>query len=72
MSEIINIPFSKTNGVYTLQDALNLTQEQIDELGEAGLEAMKQQRFDNWYAIITAPTPEVVEEEPQVDPQAEV
>ena len=70
MSEIINIPFSKTNGVYTLQDALNLTQEQIDELGEAGLEAMKQERFDNWYAIVTAPSPapEIVEE--PVQPEA--
>lgn len=54
--EIINIPFTKTDGVYTLQDALNLTQAQIDALGDDGIEAMKQQRFDNWLAVITAPS----------------
>lgn len=59
MSGIINIPFTKTNGTYTLQDALNLTQAQIDELGDAGLEALKQQRFDNWLAIVTAPSVEL-------------
>lgn len=60
MNEIINIPFTKTDGVYTLQDALNLTQTEIDTLGEIGLEAMKQQRFDNWIAVITAPATEDV------------
>lgn len=52
MSEIINIPFIKSNEQYTFQDALNLTQDEIDALGENGLEAMKQQRFDNWLAVI--------------------
>jgi hypothetical protein len=57
--QLINIPFTKTDGVHKLQDALNLTQEEIDALGDAGIEAMKQQRFDNWVAFITAPSPEV-------------
>ena len=57
--QLINIPFTKTDGVHTLQDALNLTQDEIDALGDAGLEAMKQQRFDNWVAFITAPVPEM-------------
>lgn len=65
MADIINIPFTKTNGTYTLQDALNLTQEEIDALGEDGMEAMKQQRFDNWLAIVTAPAPDP---EPEVIP----
>lgn len=56
--QLINIPFTKTDGVHKLQDALNLTQEEIDALGEAGLEAMKQQRFDNWVAYVTSPVPE--------------
>jgi hypothetical protein len=55
----INLPFVKTDGVNTLHDALNLTQTEIDALGEAGLEAMRQQRFDNWIAVITAPVPEL-------------
>jgi hypothetical protein len=52
--KLINIPFTKTDGANNLRDALNLTQEEIDALGEAGLEAMKQQRFDNWVATITS------------------
>lgn len=58
----INIPFIKTDGVYTLRDALNLTQAEIDALGDAGLEALKQERFDNWVAFITAPVPDQPEE----------
>jgi hypothetical protein len=61
-ASIINIPFIKTDGVYTLSDALNLTQAEIDALGEDGLEAMKQERFENWVAFITAPVPEQPEE----------
>lgn len=57
--QLINIPFTKTDGVYKFQDALNLTQEEIDVLGDAGIEAMKQQRFDNWVAYITAPVSEI-------------
>lgn len=64
MQEIVHIPFSVSDGVFTLNDALNLTQQQIDELGDDGLEAMKQQRFDNWIAIIKAP--------PVEEPVAEV
>jgi oligoendopeptidase F len=52
---MINIYFEKTNGQYTFKDALNLTQAEVDALGEEGIEALKQQRFDNWLAIITAP-----------------
>lgn len=67
-AQLINIPFTKTDGVYKFQDALNLTQEQIDVLGDAGIEAMKQQRFDNWVAYITAPVPEV---DPQTEEQVD-
>jgi hypothetical protein len=64
--QLINIPFTKTDGVHKLQDALNLTQEEIDALGDAGIEAMKQQRFDNWVAFITAPS---LETEPETEEQ---
>jgi hypothetical protein len=66
-AKIINIPFTKTDGTYKLQDALNLTQAEIDALGDDGLEAMKQQRFDNWVAFITAPVPATDENAEQVD-----
>jgi hypothetical protein len=51
----IPLPFIKTDGVHTLKDALHLTQAEIDALGDAGIEAMKQKRFDDWVAFITAP-----------------
>lgn len=54
ISQLINIPFTKTDGINKLQDTLNLMQDEIDTLGEAGLEAMKQQRFNNWIAYITS------------------
>lgn len=66
-TELINIPFTKTDGINTLQDALNLTQEEINDLGDAGLEAMKQQRFNNWVAYITAPVPAINENAEQID-----
>ena len=50
---MIKIDFTKTDGVYTLQDALYLPDDHT--LTETDIEAMKQQRFDNWLAVITAP-----------------
>jgi heme/copper-type cytochrome/quinol oxidase subunit 2 len=50
---MINIDFTKTDGVYTLQDALWLEDDHI--FTDAQIEAMKQERFDNWVAIITTP-----------------
>ena len=62
-TQLINIPFSKTDGVHTLHDALNLTQTEIDALGDDGIEAMKQERFDNWVTFITTPAPDPEPEE---------
>ena len=64
--EKIKIDFTKTSedGVYSFSDALHLpinhayTDEEI--------EAMKQQRFDNWLNMILNP-PEPVVEEPVVE-----
>ena len=55
MTDLTHIHFTKTDGVNTLQDALHLTQAEIDALGEDGIEAMKQKRFDDWVAFITTP-----------------
>jgi len=59
----IDFEFDTPHGVF--RDALHLpddhgmTDEQID--------AMKQQRVDNWIAIVTAPPEEVVEETPPTE-----
>jgi hypothetical protein len=59
----IDFEFDTPHGVF--RDALHLpddhgmTDEQID--------AMKQQRVDNWLAIVNAPPAEVVEETPPTE-----
>ena len=49
----MNIIFEKTDGVYTLRDAIVLPEGVI--MNEEETEAMKQERFDNWVKIITTP-----------------
>ena len=46
----INFEFDTQYGMY--RDALHLPDDQT--FTEAEIEAMKQQRFDNWYALVTA------------------
>jgi hypothetical protein len=58
---MIKIDFEKTDGTYTFRDALHL--EDDHTFSEQQIEAMMQQRFNNWVAIITAPTPEPAQEE---------
>lgn len=53
---MIKIDFEKTNGVYTLRDALHL--EDDHTFSEQEIEAMKQARFDKWLAIINTPSTE--------------
>ena len=50
------IDFEITQSGYTLRDALVLPDDHT--LTDAEIEAMKQARFDKWYAILTTP-PEV-------------
>lgn len=58
-------PFTIKKGQLEYSDAI-IVEDDV-ELTEQELEALKQERFDNWYAIITAPpiegTEEVVAEE---------
>ena len=49
----MNIPFEITQNGYTLRDALNLDDNHT--FTDAEIEAMKQERFDNWYTILTTP-----------------
>jgi hypothetical protein len=49
----MTIDFEITQNGYTLRDALVLPDDHV--LTDAEIEAMKQARFDNWYAIITTP-----------------
>ena len=57
--EMIKINFSIDNGTYSFSDALHLPANHT--YTEQEIEAMKQARFDNWVAIITAPPVEAPE-----------
>lgn len=54
---MITIEFEKTDGTYTLKDAIVLPDDH--GLTDVEIEAIKQKRFDDWVAIVTAPQPEV-------------
>jgi len=55
------IDFEKSNNTYTLKDAIILPDDH--GLTDAEIETIKQDRFNNWLAIVTAPP---VEDAPNV------
>ena len=59
----IDFEFDSQYGVF--RDALHLPEDH--GMTDAEIQAMKQQRFDNWIAIVTAPPAEVVEETPPTE-----
>lgn len=59
------IKFEISQDGYTLKDAIVLDDNHT--LTDEQIEAMKQKRFDDWYAIVTAPQPEY-----QVDENGEL
>lgn len=54
------IDFEISQNGYTLKDAIILPDDH--GLTDAQIEVIKQQRFDDWYAVVTAPYEEVIEE----------
>jgi hypothetical protein len=56
----IDFEFDSPHGVF--RDALHLPEDHT--FTDAEIEAMKQQRYDNWWAIVNAPPSETVEETP--------
>lgn len=55
---MLRIRFEKTDGKNTFNDALIFTQAEYDVLNQQQIEEIKQQRFDNWLAIINYVPPE--------------
>jgi hypothetical protein len=52
--------FELTHDVYGVyRDAIAMDPEEYNALTEGQIAAMKQQRFDNWVAVITAPSEDV-------------
>jgi hypothetical protein len=61
MEDIINqidgkvqVIFEKSDSGRTFRDALWMTQEEYAATPAATIDAMKQERFDNWLAIVNA------------------
>jgi len=59
----IDFEFDSQYGVF--RDALHLPENH--GMTDAEIQTMKQQRFDNWIAIVTAPPAEVVKETPPTE-----
>ena len=57
---MITIEFEITRDGFTLKDAIVLPD--THGLTDAEIEAIKQKRFDDFLAIVTAPQPEVIDE----------
>ena len=55
---MVKIDFSFSSQHGTFSDALHLPDDH--GLTQAEIDAMQQQRFDNWIAVITAPSPNYV------------
>lgn len=60
---MIKIDFEFESQFGTYKDALYLPEDHT--FTEEQIEAMKQERFDNWIAIVTAPPAEITEETPE-------
>jgi hypothetical protein len=56
INNTVRFEFEKMHGDIVFRDAITLPSDHT--LTESDIEAMKQERFDNWVAIITAPPPE--------------
>ena len=48
----MSLPFSITNGIYTLKDAIVGTADYINNLNADQIIEIQQQRFTNWLSII--------------------
>ena len=57
---MISIQYEITTDGFTFKDAIVLPADHGYALAQ--LEEIKQKRFDDWYAIVTAPSEEVEEE----------
>ena len=58
-SGYVTINFERTDGTYTLVDAIVLSEEEHINTTQEQLEAMQQKRWDDWYAIVSVQNEEV-------------
>jgi hypothetical protein len=75
MEDIINridgkvqVIFEKTDGTQTYRDAIWMSEEEYANTASSTIDSIKQERFDNWLAIINAMPTEAPAEEPAAEP----
>ena len=75
MEDIINridgkvqVIFEKTDGNQTYRDAIWISEEEYANTASSTIDSIKQERFDNWLAIINAMPTEAPVEEPAAEP----
>lgn len=61
MEDMVQIPFTYTDGTFNYSDALWLPADH--SFTEEQIEAMKKERFDNWKAFVLNPPPIPTDEE---------
>ena len=57
----VAIRFTKTDGIYTLSDAIVGDKADIAALSEADIANIQQNRWEKWYAVVTSPPEDVVD-----------
>lgn len=67
---MIKIDFTIEKDSLSFTDAIVLPDDH--DMTDAEIEAMKQARFDAWYAIVTAPSEDEPVEEPVEEPVSEI
>jgi hypothetical protein len=75
MEDIINridgqvqVIFEKTDSNQTYRDAIWMTEEEYANTASSAIDSIKQERFDNWLAIINAMPTEAPAEGPAAEP----
>jgi hypothetical protein len=75
MEDIINridgqvqVIFEKTDGNQTYRDAIWMSEEEYANTASSTIDSIKQERFDNWLAIINAMPTEAPADVPAAEP----
>jgi hypothetical protein len=70
-NELISFRFQIGEAPYLYSDALVMTQAAYDVLTPEQITTLQQERYDRWYAIVTAPPEPEVVVEPEAIPTEE-
>lgn len=69
---IYQLPFRIDRDGHSFADAICLPKEEFEKLTEADIEAIKEERFQNWLTVINTTQPEVPPEQQLVDVESQI